>query len=256
MSSNTIIAAAVPERRIAGALLSENTRLELLGNGPPGPRQFKIKSAESSSGRKSANVLLRHRYAWRGYQTVCLPADQTVNRITLSALEHEATIGTITVSLDGPEGLAAEDVFGDSIAGLRAEGRRVCEFTKLAVDPIAGSKRVLAALFHVSYVVAHRLRAYDTLVIEVNPRHVKYYEKVLGFRVIGEQRLNRRVNAPAVLLMADFSYIMEQIGEFGGQPERAAGERTLYPHFFSLSEEAGIIARMMAAQRPASPNLS
>lgn len=256
MSTNTIIAASVPEHRIAGVLLSEHTRLDLLAEGKSGPRLFKIKSAENAFVRSRANSLLKHRYAWRGYQSVCLPTDQTINRITLSALEGDATIGTITVALDGPEKLAADDIFGPELAELRAENRRLCEFTKLAVDPIAGSKRVLAALFHVSYVVAHRIRDHDTIVIEVNPRHVRYYERVLGFRVLGEQRLNRRVNAPAVLLVADFSYIMEQIGEFGGRPELSATERSLYPLFFSLSEEAGILQRMMQAQPPASTRLN
>ncbi|MCU0968024.1 MAG: long-chain N-acyl amino acid synthase [Rubrivivax sp.] len=252
MSSNTIIAAAVPQVR--AGLLSTDTRLDLLPDGSPGPRLFKIKSAEERTVRNSAEGLLRLRYAWRGYQAVSLPADQTVNKITLTALEQDATIGTITVSLDGPEGLAADDIFGAELRALRDEGRRICEFTKLAVDPIASSKRVLAALFHVAYVVSHRMRGYDTIVIEVNPRHVRYYERVLGFRVLGEERLNRRVNAPAVLLAADFDYIREQIGTFGGQPELAATERSLYPHFFSLAEEAGIIARMMKAQKPASPH--
>jgi hypothetical protein len=256
MSSNTIIAASVPQPRIAGALLSENTRLDLLPDGAPGQRLFKIKSAVSRGVRRSAEGLLRHRYAWRGYHAVSLPEDQTVNRITLTALEADATIGTITVSLDGPDGLAADDVFGPELAQLRAEGRRLCEFTKLAIDPIASSKRVLAGLFHVAYVVAHRMRKFDTILIEVNPRHVRYYERVLGFHVVGQERLNRRVNAPAVLLMADFDYIREQIGTFGGRPELAATERSLYPHFFSLKEEAGIITRMMQAQRAASPHIN
>ena len=51
-----------------------------------------------------------------------------------------------------------------------------------------GRQRVLAALFHVAYIVAHRIRGYDTLVMEVNPRHVRYYERMLGARAIGEPR--------------------------------------------------------------------
>lgn len=47
---------------------------------------------------------------------------------------------------------------------------------------------------NVAYIVAHRLRGYDTLVMEVNPRHVRY----CGRRVI------------------DFDYIRQQIGEFAG----------------------------------------
>jgi hypothetical protein len=101
----------------------------------------------------------------------------------------------------------------------------------------------------VAYIVAHRIRGFDTLLIEVNPRHVRYYERMLGFKVLTGERLNTSVNAPAVLLATDFSYIMAQVGEFGGQPERAANERSLYPFVFSMKEEAGIISRMMIKQR-------
>lgn len=213
---------------------------------------FRIRSADSYVYRDAANSLLQERYAWRGYHAVSLPTDQTTNRITLSASEGDETIGTITVALDGTEGLSAEDAFPDVIARLRADGNRVCEFTKLAIDPDSGSKRVLAALFHVAYIVAHVLRQYDVLVMEVNPRHVRYYQRMLGARVVGEQRLNRFVNAPAVLLSIPFEYIREQIRLHGGQGEHAVDERSLYPFAFSQREETGIVGRMMAAQRPAS----
>jgi len=250
MSINTIIAAEHSKNRAAQQMLASNPRLDLLPDGPAGPRQFKIKSADTTVRRFSANALLKNRYAWRGYKTVSLPDDPGVNRITLSAMEHEVTIGTITVVLDGGCGLGAEEAFAAEVASLREDGKRVCEFTKLAIDPISGTKRVIAALFHVAYIIAHRLRGYDTLVMEVNPRHVRYYERMLGARVLGEQRLNRKVNAPAVLLSIDFSYIMEQICEFGGQEDRIAEERSLYPLAFSRREEAGMIARLMQAQTP------
>ena len=43
---------------------------------------------------------------------------------------------------------------------------------------------MIAALFHVAYIIAHRLRGFDALVMEVNPRHVRYYERMLGARVL------------------------------------------------------------------------
>jgi hypothetical protein len=246
---STLIAASLLLRRRTASMLVEGARLDLLPEGPSGPRKFKIKAADSSSRRGLIEGLLRDRYAWRGYQSVALAAQQTVDRFTLAAIDNDAPIGTITVALDtGMRPLSADEAFGDELSALRAQGKRLCEFTKLAIDPTTATKRVLAALFHVAYIVAHRMRGYDTLVIEVNPRHVRYYERVLGLCVSGPERLNRTVKAPAVLMSRDFAYIREQIGEYGGQPERAATERTLYPIFFSLSEEASIIARMKATK--------
>ena len=256
MSTNTIFAAPLHLSKFSKPMLVEQPRIDLLSDGNLAARHFKIKTADSFVRRSSANLLLKTRYAWRGYQAVSLPSDQTANRISLTATEDDCTIGTITIGLDGPEGMNSEEVFAGEIKALREQGRRLVEFTKLAIDPIAGTKRVLASLFHVAYIVAHRIRGFDTLVMEVNPRHVRYYERMLGARVIGEERLNRKVNAPAVLLSINFDYIMEQIGAFAGRPECAATERSLYPFAFTLAEEAGIIGKLMRAQKVASPALN
>lgn len=242
--TSTLFAASVEWRRKAGSMLVLDPPIDMLPDGAPGPRRFKIKAADSESRRGLVSSLLKSRYLWRGYRVGNLPASQPAQRFTLAAIEDQQTIGTITVAFDGPGKMAADDAFPMEVEMLRAKGLRLCEFTKLAVDPTTGTKRVLAALFHVAYIVAHRLRGYDALLIEVNPRHMRYYERMLGCRVLGEVRINRSVLAPAVLLTVDFAYIMQQIGEFGGHPELSATERSLYPFAFSLTEEAGIIQRM------------
>jgi len=222
-------------------------------------RYFKIRKADSYVSRQSASQLLERRYGWRGYSIVSLPDDPTANRITLTATDRtdsSVTIGTITVGLDGSEGINCEDVFEDEIAEMRDRGLRLCEFTKLAVDPVCGNKRVLAALFHVAYIVAHCIRRYDMLLMEVNPRHVRYYERMLGAQVVGEERINRSVNAPSVLLALHFSHITEQIAQIAGRPELASTERTLYPFAFTAQEQEGIISRLMGAQPPASRSMN
>ena len=86
-----------------------------------------------------------------------------------------------------------------------SRGRQICEFTRLAVDKNAASKPVLAGLFHTAYLYASVIRGCTHAVIEVNPRHVAFYGRALRFDPIGEERMNRRVNAPAVLLCAPFA---------------------------------------------------
>jgi hypothetical protein len=257
MTSDTLIVAPFGGQRTARRQVPESRSPQRAPTAKPESpeRQFHIRSADSYVCRESANQLLKQRYGWRGYHAVSLPSDQTTNRITLSASEGDDVIGTITVALDSSEGLTAEDAFPEEMAEMRARGR-VCEFTKLAIDPISGSKRVLAALFHVAYIVAHRIRGYDALVMEVNPRHVRFYERMLGARVAGGPRLNRFVNAPAVLLTIDFAYIREQIEAFGGRADLDVDERSLYPFAFSPREEAGIISRLMTAQKPATSSIN
>jgi hypothetical protein len=207
-------------------------------------RLFKIRAADNEGQRSSANVLIKRRYSWRGYDAPSISADDSLDRITLMASDEETTIGTLSIGFDGRDGLMVEELFPREVGDLRASGRSICEFTKLAMDAILGSKRVLASLFHVAYIYAYRVKGFDCLLVEVNPRHVRYYEKILGFKVMGPERIDRRVNAPAVLLCLDFSHTEEQIGKFGGQPQLSVTERSLYPYSFSVEEEAGIVGRL------------
>lgn len=214
-------------------------------------RLFKIRAADSEGHRSSANILVQRRYAWRGYATSLPTTDSTSNRVTLIAVDGDETVGTMSVGFDGPDGLLVDDLFSQEVAPLRAANRKICEFTKLAMDSMVRSKRVLASLFHVAYIHGHRLGQCDDLLIEVNPRHVRFYERMLGFTVLGPERLNLRVNAPAVLLRLDFRHARRQIAALGGRPELGDTERSLYPYFFSAKEEAGIIARLREASDPA-----
>jgi hypothetical protein len=122
----------------------------------------------------------------------------------------------------------------------------VCEFTRLAIDEALRSKPVIAALFHTAYIYARRIRACTDLVVEVNPRHVKFYERMLGFHAFGPVRDDPRVQAPATLLHLDLRHAEAQIAKFGGNAELAARIRSLYPFFFAPREEAGIELRLRA----------
>ncbi len=214
-----------------------------------GSRIVTIRAADSGGRRSSANILVHKMYARRGY-TTSLGSQDASNLVTLIATEHEQTLGTISVRFDSPEGLRAEELFPDEIAALRAQGRHLCEFTKLAMDHVVKSKRVLASLFHTAYIWAHRILDFDDVVIEVNPRHVLYYRKMLDFTVIGPERLNQRVNAPAVLMRLDFAVARRNVERWAGTAAHAAPARSLYPYFFAPKEEAGLIARLPKMPRP------
>jgi hypothetical protein len=207
-----------------------------------GSRLITLRTADSGGHRSSANILVHKMYATRGYKTSTAAAPPS-NVVTLMAVDQGETIGTISVGFDTSIGLLADDLFADELAQLRSQGRRLCEFTKLAMDHVVKSRRVLASMFHAAYIFAHLQRGFDDVVIEVNPRHVRYYERMLGFVPMGPVRMNRRVDAPAVLMRLDFSHARSQIAQFAGRPEQA-GERSLYPFFFSPHEESGIVGRL------------
>ena len=185
-------------------------------------------------------------YAWRGYENVELP-EAGGDRITLVATDHETTLGTLTIGFDGPEGLFVDDLFRDKSDEFRNQDVKVCEFIKLAIDKVVRSKRVLASLFHVAFIYAHEVKGFDKILIEINPRHVRFYERMLGFEVLASARFNHRVNAPAVLLGLDLDYVHRRIAAMDGVSSTAGvlgAERSLYPYCFSAHEEAGIAGRL------------
>jgi hypothetical protein len=246
---STIIAAPFAARGRFRPLAFEQLNCAALAEGEAAGRFFRIRTAKTERHRSSAGVLLNRRYAWRGYRSSFSsdPSDDS-EQLTLLAVRDGETIGTITVGFDGDSGLCVDDLFPEEVSALRRDGASVCEFTKLAVETTACSKQVLASLFHVAYICAHRLKGYDSLLIEVNPRHVRFYNRMLGFRAASAPRLNRRVDAPAVLMCVDFSHVRTQIEAFGGDPDSDAAERSLYPYAFSAKEEAGIVTRLANAE--------
>jgi hypothetical protein len=210
-----------------------------------GERLYTLRAADTDGHRSAARILVNRMYAWRGYAGAASPiALRESEQVTLVASEHGATVATITVGFDGPAGLFVDDLFDDCTAPLRESHGVLCEFTKLAVDGVVRSKRVLASMFHMAFLHAQVVRRCDLILIEVNPRHVRYYERMLGFLPRSQERINRRVNAPAVLLSLEMRYAADQIARFGGRAELAATERSLYPHFFSPLEVAGILRRV------------
>ena len=143
-----------------------------------------------------------------------------------------------------PTGLSADDLYRVEIERLRAAGYRVCEFTRLAVDRTAASKSVLAGLFHTAYLYASKICGYTHAVIEVNPRHVAFYGKELMFDPIGPERMNSRVNAPAVLLCAPFETIAAGLAKYAGAPLPHGAKRTLFHYGFPPAEEEGVLQRL------------
>ena len=238
-SGDTII--SIPKSPKLESLVHDSTKLE--EGSHVNEAQFKIRLANTAGRRSTASYLIERRYAWRGYQ-VSPVVENVPNLVTLAAFDKDRLVATIAVGTDSPNGLVVERLYPAEVARLRATGARLCEFTKLAVDNLVRSKAVLAAIFHIAYIHAKHLRGATDLLIEVNPRHVKFYKFMLGFEAIGPERIDPRVGAPAVLLRLQFSYADSQIEQWGGRGELAAQARTLYPLVFSPAEELGLAGRL------------
>ena len=210
-----------------------------------GQRLLTIRAADCDGTRSSAHILVNRMYAARGYTTSSVPDHSNSNRITLLASEEGETVGTITVSFDGPQQLLVDESFAAEVGQLRAEGFVLCEFIKLAVDRVVRSKKVLASLMDAAFLCAREVQRCDKVLIEVNPRHVRFYETMLGFEVLRRDRMNHRVNAPAVLMSLDLEFADAQVLDaHQDDSSAAAGKRSLYRHGFTPEERSGLVNRL------------
>lgn len=202
---------------------------------------YSICLTDSSGRHREANALIKRMYSWRGYHTESA-AVSSHNQTTLEAFSGQDLVGTLTLGLDSEEGLLADELYGQEINTFRDRNRKVCELSKLAIDPLYGSKELLASLFNLAYICGRIIHRATDFIIEINPRHAGYYKRMLGFGQISEMRTCRRVNAPAVLLHLELDYVDAQVSRLAGL--REPRERSLYPYFLSQHEEKRVVNRI------------
>jgi hypothetical protein len=166
---------------------------------------------------QAAEQLVRRRYAWRGYHVAF--ADDCEGGgpgtegqpVTLLAEDSGKLLGTLTVRPDSPQGLLAEQGYRAEIERLRREGRRVGELIKLAVEEGVDWKAALDALVQSAYLITHVVYALTDVLIEVNPRHVRFYQRVFGFVVAAGQRICARAGAPSILMRLDLAQFAQRL---------------------------------------------
>jgi hypothetical protein len=209
-------------------------------NGPLQEVMFRL--ANSDGQRSNAQFLLNQIYARKGFgSNHSFARSQKSSTFVASVEDH--IFGTLTLTADSSDGLGLDSTFRDQIDYFRATARLdICELTKFAFDPSPRSRPLLAALFHIIYIYGVSHLNCSDLLIEVNPRHVRFYETMLGFSKVGAPRTNKHVCAPAQLMHITVDQISESIRMLAGK--QTPGERSLYPYFFSPAEEAGIRTRL------------
>lgn len=210
---------------------------------------FQIRLANTSCRGKS-DQLVDRMYSWRGYKVEGQSAAPARRQITLQTCSGTDVFGTLNVGFDSAAGLASDSLYESEIDTFRASGAVVAEFTRLAVDSEFGSKELLGALFHVAYLCAAVAGRATDMFIEVNPRHVPFYKRMLNFLPAGECKICPRVDAPAVLLHCEVAYMRAQAERLGGN--RESNSRTLYP-YYCTPDEAREIAQRIATVCPPWP---
>lgn len=168
---------------------------------------LRMRVAVAAEQRAAAEELVRRRYAWRGYRIGSSGegADTAEHLVTILAEGGQGLVGTLTVRPDSPDGLLAETTYGREIESLREGGSRIGELTRLALEKGVDWKEALDALVQAAWTVARVVHKLTDVVIEVNPRHVRFYERVFGFVQMASGSVCSRVGAPSVLLRLDLN---------------------------------------------------
>lgn len=196
---------------------------------------YSIRLISSTDDEKEANALIERMYAQRGYEICEAPQLQPhANQLILEARTTCQLVGTLTFRMDSELGLAADALYKYELDGLRAEGRKLAEFSKLAFDPAPESPGVLAVMISIAYTFARIVHGSSDVIMEVNPRHLPFYNRMLGAQQIGPLRTCQRVAAPAVLLHGEIGYMDNQVRKQAGKP--TTRKRSLYSDFLPKRE--------------------
>lgn len=213
---------------------------------------YSIHLVNSLKQRIKASTLIKRMYASRGYQTENTSVfSASPSQYTFEARQSQQLIGTLTLTIDTHDRLLADTLYQTELDQFRQQGRRLCEVSKLAFDSESGSKEIFASMFHIAYIFARCMHGVDDAFIEINPRHVPFYKRMLGFRQIGELRVCPRVNAPAMLLHLDLEYMGKQIITLAGQLGHKG--RSIYPYFLTQHKEKEIIRHIQIRQMNFNP---
>jgi hypothetical protein len=173
---------------------------------------FKFVVADNLFHRLNAYRLGYNEYLKKGYieenQYQALMNDLDLDAETLTVVAYHGTkeVGTITVNTQ--DSLPFEEIFDCEMA--KDPNFKGAELTRLAIDEdYRNNKEILLGMFNLIFAYSSFVKNCSHLVIEVNPRHVKFYERILGFTAVAENVSCPRVRgAPAVLLMGDLKLPM------------------------------------------------
>ncbi|MDE2403607.1 MAG: acetyltransferase [Sphingomonadales bacterium] len=232
----------LPHREFRGRVSDLHTFDLPNGADLPGGKSITVRLADCDGERSTANMLINRKYARRGYGAHH-KVPTASNCVTFTATSKGATIGTLSLTVDSPDGLACDKTFKEELDKFRAvPGARLCELTRFAFDTSKPSLHLLASLFHIIFIYGtHHYQCTD-LFIEVASRHRRFYQAMLGFHPVCEPKVNDAVGVPSNLMWLKVSDIRQLIDRH--TKEGVGSSHSLYSFFFSEKEELGIYNRL------------
>ena len=209
-------------------------------------QRFKLKLSSQGDQSQTGMLLVKHTYIWG--KTSVTSFDRKPNKITLFMFFGETAIGTLTLRLDSPTGLDADQLYRRETDLLRHRGHKICEFSQMALDRNIRSKRVLASLFHLAFLYATRVHGCTDIMLESTARHVSFYQEKFGFSLFSKEKECPRAKSTAMLLRLPAEYVENKLNEVealtvGNTPKQS---KQMYTYFFNKNAEADLLRKLLA----------
>lgn len=243
--------------QVLRAVSTENVRpAAWIVRSADGNADFHIRVAADRAEREKAYRLAYRVYRRCGYvnedpAALCVSAyDAYAGTFTLLAEDAQGReAGTLSMVFDSNLGLPCNEIYREEVDALRAQGLSLVEFTRLAIDDdVPNARKLLFDLFALSYAFARCGGGCTDMLIEVNPRHVPYYKKILRFEQVGPERACPRVKgAPAVLMRMNFAQMDAELDGFNTGRDRNGKRMHAYP--FSPREESEVVSFLNGQHR-------
>ncbi|PCJ63488.1 MAG: hypothetical protein COA79_01360 [Planctomycetota bacterium] len=177
--------------------------------------------------------------------------DAHPNTITFIAEKSDEVIGAITVVMDSEMGLSANELYADEISEMKSRNHRPAEIISLGVKSgQKDAKKILIKLFNNIYFAARGVFSVTDLIITVNPRHQKFYSRVLTFDTLGiPKEYNKVGGAVAVLLNLNLKKV-EMLVEMSRTVKVTKG--IIYEYFYTIKEKKDIVESIKSSINPMS----
>jgi hypothetical protein len=116
--------------------------------------------------------------------------------------------GTVSWTVDGPAGLHCDEDFGDVVDRVRSEGRPLGASWRIAVRREYRGQAAIAMALIGRIVTELFTQGVLTMLATFNPRHERFYRRVLNFRTVARKDAQHGLSsAPVVLMRFDLERI-------------------------------------------------
>lgn len=239
-------------RNTSGLSLAIHKTMDSLQNGNPlfeknTVNEFTIKVANTLEERQGAFALGYQVYLAKGFispnphEMLIHPYDSNDETVILIVQDKQKNIaGSITIVFDVNSRLPAEKIYREELKALRNAGTKMAELSRLVINPdYRNSKDILVLLFNYATIFIRQVKHFNSLSIQVNPRHKNYYKALLNFDEVGGLKPCPQVqNAPAVLLYITENKYQSEIARHGHSANGSKKDHSLYQYFIKPEQES------------------